>query len=454
MVFFNLQLLQLIKNFCNTIHISMKFLKVIFFLICVFAAFAVHAQSSEELKHQRDILTQQLDQLNHEYQETANNKRATLKQLTILKEQINLREEKINNINSQVRNLDNQISESNNFVHNLQSQLDQLKKEYAAMVLFTYRNQSAYNKLMFIFAAKDFNQAYKRLKYLQQIGSYRERQANYIQETQTELHVKINQLDKNKKEKSSLLLDQEKEKETLGKEKNTQVKVVADLSRHEGQLKQQQQEVQKKIARTNREINAAIRREIEEARRKAEEEAKAEQKAAAAKAKLENKEIVAVPKTRLITKTSTTSEILNATPEAAKLSSDFLGNRGALPWPVANGNIVQGFGIYYDNEGIKNESYGLDIRTNNGASIRAVFQGEVTTIQPISGTYLIVIKHGEYFTAYSNLKSFNVKAGQKVSTKQVIGTVAIDSSTGEAVLTFYLYKGKTAVNPKIWLAPN
>ncbi|WP_259068460.1 murein hydrolase activator EnvC family protein [Mucilaginibacter sp. X4EP1] len=432
----------------------MKFLKVLFFLIFVFAAIAAHAQSSTELKHQREELTKQLEELNHEYQETVNNKKTTLKQLNILKQQIALHEEKINNINSQVRNLDNQISESNNFVHNLQSQLTQLKTEYAAMVLFTYRNQSAYNKLMFIFAAKDFNQAYKRLKYLQQIGTYRERQAGYIQETQTELHVKINELDKTKKEKSSLLVDQEKEKETLGVEKNNQVQVVADLSKHEGLLKQQQQDVQRKITKTNREINAAIRREIEEARRKAEEQAKAEQKAAEAKAKAENKEVAAVSKPKTITKNSTTSEVLNATPEAAKLSSDFLGNRGALPWPVANGSVKQGFGIYYDNEGIKNESYGWDIKTNPGASVRAVFQGQVTRISNVSGTFLVVIKHGEYFTAYSNLRSYTVKEGQKINTKEVIGTVATDATTGEAIVTFDLYKGMTPVNPKIWLAPN
>jgi septal ring factor EnvC (AmiA/AmiB activator) len=417
----------------------MRLFKVVFFLVLVFAAFSVHAQSSAELKRQREALTQQLEQLNHEYQETANNKKTTLKQLNLLKQQINIREQKISNINSEVRNLDNQISESNHFVHNLQSQLDQLKKEYAAMVLFTYRNQSAYNKLMFIFAAKDFNQAYKRLKYLQQIGTYRERQAGYIQETQTELHVKINELDKNKKEKNNLLVDQEKEKKTLGAEKNAQVQVVADLSQHEGQLKQQQQDIQKKIAKKNKEIAATIRREIEEARRKAEEEARAAARAAAAaaaKARAENRDVAAVPKVRTITKNSSNSEVLNATPEAAKLSSDFLDNRGSLPWPVTN------------------ESLGWDIKTNAGASVRAVFQGEVSNVKDVSGTYLVVIKHGEYFTAYSNLRSVSVRAGQKVSTKQVIGTVATDSSTGEAIVSFSLYKGTNPVNPKIWLAPN
>jgi len=427
----------------------MKNYKAIFFLLFFFAVTVVHAQSSNDLKRQREELTKQLEELNHEYEETVNNKKATLKQLDLLKQQINLREEKIDNINSEVRNLDNQISESNNSVHNLQSQLNLLKSEYAAMVLFTYRNQSAYNKLMFIFAAKDFNQAYKRLTYLQQIGNYRERQAGYIQETQTELHGKIVELDKTKKEKSNLLLDQEKEKQTLGKEKNDQVQVVANLSKHEGQLKLQQQDVQLKITKTNREINIAIRKEIEEARRKAEAEEKAAAKAAALKAKAENREVVAP---RKVVKTN--SEVLNATPEAARLSNDFLGNRGSLPWPVTNGFVKQGFGIYYDAENIKNESYGWDIKTNAGASVRAVFQGEVKSIRNISGTYLVVIQHGEYFTAYSNLKSYNVSEGQKVSTKQVIGSVATDSSTGEAIVNFAIYKGTSAVNPKIWLVPN
>jgi len=429
----------------------MKFFRAVFFLLCVFAFFSAHAQNptSTELKRERDALTQQLEQLNREYQETANNKKTTLKQLFLLKQQINLREQKIQNINTEVRNLDNQISESNNFVRNLQSQLDILKKEYAAMVLFTYYNKSAYNKLMFIFAARDFNQAYKRLKYLQQIGTYRERQAQYIQETQTELHVKIVELDKNKKDKSILLLDQEKEKATLGKEKNNQVQVVAELSKHEGQLKQEQKEVQRKIAKTVRAINNAIQREIEEARRKAESEAKNE----AAKAKAENREVTP-SKAKTITRNSSNSEILNATPEAARLSSDFLGNKGSLPWPVTNGVLKQGFGPYYDAEKIRNESFGWDIQTNSGASVRAVFQGEVKSISNISGTDLVVIQHGEYFTAYSNLKSVNVKVGQKVSTKQMIGTVATESSTGEAIVSFSLYKGTSPVNPKIWLVSN
>jgi len=420
-------------------------------LFCVFIAVNAHAQSSDELKRRRDKYSEELEKLNREYEETANNKKSTLKQLSLLKAQINLREEKINTINSEVRVLDNQISESNNTVHSLQGQLDQLKKEYAAMILFAYRNQSSYNKLMFIFASKDFNQSYKRLKYLQQFATYRERQAHYIEGTEKDLHVKIVELDNTKKQKSTLLVDQVKEKQTLGKQKNDQARVVSDLSKQQGQLKEQQRDVQRKLARTNQEINAAIRREIAEARRKAEEEAaKAAKLANAANAANgDNKNVT--PAKKVIAKTYTTSEALNATPEAAKLSNDFLGNRGSLPWPVTNGVVIQGFGTY-SIEGIKSESSGLEIKTNPEASVRAVFEGKVVRVINVYGTYTVIINHGEYFTVYSNLRSTNVAAGQRVGTKQNIGTVANESSTGIPQVNFQLWKVSTPVNPKIWLA--
>ena len=430
----------------------MKYFKIAFLFFFLIFSVSAFAQSPDDLRREKEKLNQQLEDLNREYQETLNNKKATMKELTVIKQKIALREQKINIINTQVRNLDNQISESNSTVQNLQIQLKQLKNEYAAMILFTYHNQSAYNKLMFIFAAKDFNQSYKRLKYLQQIGTYRERQAASITEAQSELHVKINELDKDKKQKSNLLNDQKKEKETLGKERNDQVKVVAVLSKHEGLLKQQQKEVQRKIAKTNKAINLAIRREIEDARRKAEAAQKAEAKLEAANAK--NEKETPAPAKKQITKSSTVSEVLNSTPEAAKLSNDFLENRGSLPWPVKDGLLVQGFGPFTDSEGIRNESFGYDIRTGEGASVRAVFQGEVTHVSDISGTYLVIIKHGEYHTAYSNLKSVSVKVGQKVSTKELIGSVATDQSIGQAIVSFSIYKGDTPVNPKIWLASN
>jgi len=421
----------------------MKFLKVLFFLLCVVGTMSLYAQSSDQLKRDRDRLTDELEKLNREYNETVNNKKSTIKQLNILRAQINLREKKIDNINAEVRNLNSEIAENTNTVHSLEQQLGQLREEYKAMVLFAYHNKSGYNKLMFVFAAKDFNQAYKRLKYLQEFAAYRKRQAGYIGEKEKELHGRIVQLDKTKEEKRNILLEQQREKENLGKEKNNQQKVASSLSKQEGKLKTAQRDLQKKIAATTRAISAAINREVAEARRKAEEAARV----AAAKAKAANK---GAPEPAPVAR-KTTSEVLNATPEAAALSSSFLGNKGRLPWPVATGIIIQKYGTN-SVDGITIPNDGVDIRTSAGGAIRAVFEGEVTTVKDIMGTSLVIIKHGEYFTVYSNLRSVSVKVGQKVSTKQSIGAVATDGATGETVAHFELYKGQSSVNPEIWLA--
>ncbi|HUH32638.1 MAG TPA: hypothetical protein VLZ28_01720, partial [Daejeonella sp.] len=334
----------------------MRFVKFLLFFLIIGCTQDVLAQSSAELKRRKETLTREIESLNQSLRKTSSSKSLSLKQIKALNTQIRLREEKINTINSEVRLLNNEISDNSNTVRSLQSQLDKLKKEYAAMVLFAFRNQSAYSKLMFIFASSDFNQAYKRLKYLQQFSTYRKKQAKYIQGTQKDLNVKITELDHNKREKTSLLGDQEKEKVTLGKEKNSQSRVLSGLSRQEKKLKQELTAKQKESARLNRAIQNAINREIEEARRRAEEEARA----AAAKAKAENKE---APAAKPISKGSS---ILAATPEAAKLSSDFLGNRGRLPWPVASGIITEGFGIHKYGTNVTTENNGVDIKTAEG----------------------------------------------------------------------------------------
>jgi len=430
----------------------MKLFKLFLFTICFFTAANAFAQSSADLERKRDALNKELQELNHQYQETLNDKKASLKQLTLLRAKISLRTNKINSINSEIKVLDSQIQENNHTVHTLQDQLTQLKKEYAAMIQFAYHNQSAYNKLMFVFAAKDFNQAYKRMKYLQQFGSYRERQAESIKNKQDELHIKINELDKTKKDKSNLLQDQEKEKANLGKEKKDEDKVVASLSRQQGQISKQRTDRQRRINALNAQIAAAIRREVAEARRRALEEARKRDAAEAASVKAGNKPSEPTGVKR-ITSTSSISEVLNATPEAAKLSSDFLGNKGSLPWPVANGGITQGFGMYTAG-GIRNDNKGVDIHTNVGASVRAVFNGEVNAVRNVGGTWVVLLKHGEYFTVYSNLKSVSVSDGQKVSTKQALGTVATDPDSDLAIAHFELWKGESAVNPTAWLTPN
>jgi len=429
----------------------MKFVKIILVGVFIFMAGHAFSQSSDDLKRKRDQLNRELEQLNRDLEANLNNKKANLKQLTLIKAQISLRTEKIKTISSEISLLDNQIQESTTTVHHLQGQLDQLKKEYAAMILFAYHNRSSYNQLMFVFSSDNFNQGYKRMKYLQEFGSYRERQAQSISNTQNDLHQKINELDKTKKSKSDLLKDQEKEKTNLGKAQKDEQQVLSDITRQGGELKQQQRDKQNKINETNRQIQIAINREIEAARKRAEEEAKKREVAEAAKAKAEGRAVE--PSTvKKITKTSTVSEILNATPEAAKLSNDFLGNKGRLPWPVDRyGGVVQGFGVY-SKGGITNDNKGVDIKTEENGKVKVVFNGTVMAVRNIVGSYMVLVAHGEYITVYSNLRSASVSDGQKVTTRQILGTVETDNTTGLSIAHFELWKGKDAVNPAAWLA--
>lgn len=404
------------------------------------------AQSSAQLKKQREALTREIELLNQTLRSTSKDKSLSLKQVNALNAQINLRVKKIKTINSEVNLIESQIAKNTNTIRSLQNELAKLKKGYASMVQFAFRNSSAYNKLMFIFASNDFNQAYKRLKYLQQFSDSRKKQAKEIEETQKSIEQKIAELASNKKEKVVLLSDQEKEKQALDGQKSVKSKVLNDLTKKEKEYKQELNKKQQEDARLARAIQAAIRREIEEARRKAEEE---ERRRAAELAKKNPNAKALEPTAR-----KTDKEALLSTPEAAKLAADFTGNRGRLPWPVASGSVTQGYGQYTYGKGVKVNSNGLTIRTAAGAAVRAVFDGVVTSIVQLQNQYTVIIRHGNYFTVYQNMKTVSVSRNQKVSVKQTIGTVAVDATEGTSDLHFELWQGTSPINPSSWLAGN
>ena len=435
-----------------------KFLLLLFFVLFASLTFA---QSSAELKRKKEAIQREIELLQKNLNRTANSKKLTLNQINALNTKIKLMQDKIGVINSEIKNLDNQIHENTNTVITLKGQLSQLKKEYAAMIRFAQRNKNAYEKMMFVFAAKDFNQAYKRIKYLQQFGQYRKKQAGYIQGTQKDINHKIVILDKNLKEKSSLLQEQENEKDKLGKNKTEQSAVLNKFSKQESKFRQDIATRKKQQAQLDRSIRTAIAREIELERKRAEEAARAAARAAAAaaakaaaiaaaKAKAENRPPPAAPApVAAAVPKANSSGYLAATPEAAKLSAAFESNRGSLPWPVASGTITEHFGKHklgqanYDNAGVS-------IQTAEGAGVRAVFNGKVTKVGNALGRYYVLIKHGQFFTVYQNLRSVSVSAGDEVSTKQNIGSVATEGDVPQ--LQFQIYRGTAAQNPEAWIA--
>src|SRR5690554_6897086 len=415
-----------------------------------------YGQTSAELKKQRERLNREINLLNESLRKTSSSKTLTLKQVNALNSQIQLRERKISTISSEMRLIERQIQENTQEIKKLEDQLEKLKKDYASMIRFAFRNKNGYNKMMFIFASQDFNQAFKRIKYLQQFSESRKNQAQEIEKTQLTIQSKIAELAENRKEKLALLGEQEEERSVLNAQKADKSKVVSGFASQQKEYKAEITKKQQEASRLERAIQAAIRKEIEEEQRRAAEvarlaaEREASAEAARAKAAGEAPKPVAVAKP--VASTSASS-VLSATPEAAKLSNEFMGNRGSLPWPVAQGTITQGFGQHTYGAGVKMENNGLNIRTNSGAAVRTVFDGEVRSVVQMMGAgYAVIIRHGKYFSVYSNLKSVSVSRGDKVTVKQVIGAAATDPDEGTTEVHFEIWEGSAPINPTPWLA--
>ncbi len=413
---------------------KIKYIITIFVLFLGVGIAISQTQTKEDLQNKKRQLSKEIEQTNRILRETQKNKKATLTQLNALIKQIEVREKLINTISSEIRALEGQIGKTNSEIDQLRAELEQLKLEYAAMIKFAYRNQSSYNKLMFVFAANNFNQAYKRLKYLQQFSEYRQKQAKYIEQAQSKLEEKMLELEDDKKDKNVLLVDEQQEKVILGKEKNQKETIAKQLTVKESTLKKQLATKQAQAKKLDRMIEDIIRKEIEAARKKAEAEAKAKG-------------------TKMPTGDKTSSSNLALTPEAQKLSKDFTNNKGKLPWPVEKGIIVEYFGTHEHPQlkGVMISNNGVDIKTAKGAPVRAVFSGRVSgVIQIVGGLYAVLINHGEFTTVYSNLSSVSVKMGQELNTKQNIGTVATDEELSSMELQ--VWKGVTKLNPVDWLA--
>ena len=378
-----------------------------------------------QLQQKKAKIEEEITYTNKLLEETKKNKQVSLNQLVLLNKQINKRQELISAISGEIDNLDKQIAETNDTINHLKQTISNLKKEYARMIYYASKNRNAYTRLMFVFSARDFNQAYQRLKYFQQYSSYRQNQVRVIKENQLLLDEKLRLLEKQKALKLSLRRSEETEKSKLTVEKNEQDKTVKKLSQKEKELLRKLRESEKAA----RKLQEAIENLIAEELRKAKESAKK----TGTKPSPENK--------------------FGLTPSEIQLSTSFSGNKGRLPWPTERGIISSTFGEHAHPilKGIKTRNNGIDISTTAGSSARAVFDGEVTSTMTLP-TYnnVVIIRHGEYLTVYSNLGQLFVKKGDKVKTKQRIGSIEPDES-GKAKLHFELWQGKNIQNPESWL---
>lgn len=383
-------------------------------------------QSRKELEQKRAALDKQIKTTTALIDQARKEQRVTQEQLQLLDSQIATRQQLINTMHGELRKVDQQIGEDEEMVAQLKSDLETLKVDYARMLQFAYRNRSAYDRMSYLFAASSFQQAYKRSRYLNQIATQRTRQAALIEETRAGIEARLAMLQEQRTEKDRLVSEQQAEKRRLDHDRDGQKSALGSLRKEEGRLR----ETQKQQAKQRSDLDSAIRKAIE--------------------AELKPK-----PKPGGSGSSSTKLDI-TLTPEARELNADFEKNKGKLPWPVEKGVITSRFGKQPHPvlPGITIENNGLDITTEKGAGVRALFRGEVSSVIVIPGAgKAVIITHGAYRTVYSNLREVSVSKGQKVDTKQVVGTVLTDENGSLAHIELWKVTadGLVKVDPGQWI---
>lgn len=437
-------------------------------LAIALVAVAQDGESKEDIQRKQQQLQREIDELNKTLGQIKSSKKKSLSQLALVQRKISARNALINNINKDLRRLDNTIYLNQVEINRMKRELDTLKINYAKSLVFAYKNRSNYDYLNFIFSATSFNDAMKRVAYLRSYREYRETQVNTIQKTQQVLEGKINTLTSNKTEKKSTLVEQSKQLTVLNEDKKEQNDVLKDLKGRESDVAKQIKQNQRDQQKLKNALSAIIKREVAEAKRKEDARLKAleEQRKKDAAAAANNNATPANNAASSGTKASTTGSIaattapktnrsynvLESTAEGLESSINFETRRGSLPWPVSSGIITIPFGRYQiPDTKLYGNSDGITISLPVGSSVKSVADGVVSAILDMGGSQAIVIKHGKYFTAYSNLNSVKVNKGSEVHAGTVLGA-ADRGQEGDGEIVFMVSSSSGSyLNPESWL---
>lgn len=396
-------------------------------------------KSKTQLQKEKQQNLQKIRETEKILTETANQKRTSLGELSALNQRIQQQETLIVSIRSEIELLDLDIAENNSILDALSADLTKLKEEYAAMIFAAQKTQGGISKLSFLFSATSFNQFLMRKKYLEQYSTARQEQAAAIAAVQKQLNEQVRQTEIIKEKKRGLLTDEESEKNNLNGLKKKQRTVVRSLEREESRLRRDLEDTRVAVARLDKLINEIIREEMERAAREAREKEAREKEARERAEKNANK-------------SESTARSKSTATNAATLSASFEDNRAKFAWPVS-GFVSQKFGRQNHPvlKGIVLQNDGINIQTQAGEMVHAIFEGTVGRVAfiPILGN-TVIINHGDYFTVYVGLKDVSVKQGQKVVTHQEIGQVQVNAE-GISELRFQIRKNTQALDPQDWL---
>lgn len=402
--------------------IALKYLRFLCVLLLTAAFFYAPAQDRKTLEANKKKLEQEIAQTNKQLNKTSKQKNATVAELQLVNSNINKRRQLIDGLNKEVTLTEREIGRLQSKITRLSNDIENLKKEYAKLLTMARRHRNQYSLLMFIFSSQNFNQAWRRIRYISQYDDYSRKQVAIITEKQEVLTSSRKTLEEEKINKQQLVAQQVKAKKELEKEQKNKNQMVAQLKKQEKTLKSKLQEQQNKVNKLNDQI-----------KKKIEEEIRASQKKDAQK-------------------TGGTSFAL--TPAEKALSSNFESNKGKLPWPLERGTISSRFGTHPHPvvSSLTVTNNGIDILTEKGAVARAVFKGEVCNVESAYGLRFVMVRHGAYMTVYANLDQVFVKPGQTVDTKQKIGRVYHDADENKTELQFQVWKNTTKLNPEAWIA--
>ena len=390
---------------------------IIFLVLVCLPALTLSQENRQQLEEKRKKLVAEIAFTNKLISQTKKSKNVTVNELNLLGNRINQRNELIATLKKEIDLLDARIETTESGIHRLNRELSGLKKEYARIVYFAYKHQTSYNKLIYLFSADDLNQAYQRFRYLDQIGEYIRNEAANIRQKEHIKETELNSFNAQMKQKKELLDAENIQVSNLEREKVRKNEVMQDLTKKEKQLRADLRTKEKETRKLTKKIEDIIAREMK-------------------------------PK-----KSPTTGKTYALTPEEKQLSASFTANKGKLPWPIDRGIVSETFGVHQHPvlKNVKTKNNGIDILTSPDSDARCVFSGKVVSVTTITSTNkAVIIKHGEFFTVYSNLDETIVQQGQDVKTKDFIGRVHTNLD-GKTELHFEVWKGKELQNPAYWI---
>ena len=370
-------------------------------------------QSRSELEELRRKNLQEIEYADKMLRTTSTQKNESLNELRVIGKKLNLREKLIDEYGQEISLLEYRISLNALATDMLEQDLNELKSDYAMSIVSAYKVTKGSPALAFILSSADFNQGYKRLKYIQQVAKYRRKETETIEAIYNELQDTKTRLEEDRKNVNDLKSKEVRQKEILRDEQNRKERLVSNLSKKEKQLKQELDE-KRRIAR---QIEKEIERMIEEERKK--------------------------------------SQTVPMSAEMKVIGESFGENRGRIPWPVDKGIITSHFGMHPHPvlKNVTEDNIGIEITSSGPTKAKSVFKGEVGGVFAISGANMaVIIRHGKYLTVYQNLVNVVVKTGESISAGQVLGDVFIDNGDGgKAELKFMVYEEKKKLDPEQWL---